>query len=80
MPVIDLPPPPEPAPEPVKEPEPEVEEEAAPEPPELARRRQLLRILIPDDNEAPISDDEPGVSPSWVVLVGALVLCGKVLK
>lgn len=65
VPVLEkLPPPPQP------EPQPEVqadangdapaEEDATPEAPEQVRRRQLLRILIPDDNEVPVSDDEPG--------------------
>ena len=62
VPVLENLPPPPPEPEPEPQSEAEAEEEAVPpESPKLARRRQLLRILIPDDNETPISDDEePG--------------------
>ena len=78
VPVLEklLPPVPPPAPtQAVQEPEPgpNEEEETGPEPPQLARRRQLLRILIPDDNEAPISDDdEPGAPAICIAAVVAL--------
>ena len=63
MPPLDSLVPPAPPPEEEVQAEEVVQEEVEVEEPAQARRRQLLKILVPEDGEQAISDDESGAAP-----------------